>query len=139
MYMYLLSIDQMQKRNNTTLFQYPFEKIIETGKMDTHIVTWQTTFLAWTSIKKCFVCLMVFNNISVISWWSVLLVEETGGPGENHRPVANHWQMLYTSHWPRFELAPSVVMGTYCIGSCKSNYHTITVTVAPAKILMPFM
>ena len=30
-----------------------------------------------------FVCVMVFNvtfsNISVISWWSVLLVEETGG------------------------------------------------------------
>jgi hypothetical protein len=25
-----------------------------------------------------------FNNISVISWWSVLLVEETGVPGENH-------------------------------------------------------
>ena len=25
-----------------------------------------------------------FNSISVISWWSVLLVEETGGPGENH-------------------------------------------------------
>ena len=25
-----------------------------------------------------------FNNISVISWWSVLLVEETGGSGENH-------------------------------------------------------
>ena len=31
-----------------------------------------------------------FNNISVISWWSILLVEETGGPGENHRPVASH-------------------------------------------------
>jgi hypothetical protein len=29
-----------------------------------------------------------FNNISVISWQSVLLVEETGVPGENHRPVA---------------------------------------------------
>ena len=25
-----------------------------------------------------------FNNISVISWWSVLLVEDTGVPGENH-------------------------------------------------------
>ena len=25
-----------------------------------------------------------FNNISVISWMSVLLVEETGVPGENH-------------------------------------------------------
>jgi hypothetical protein len=27
-----------------------------------------------------------FNNISVISWWSVLLVKETG---ENHWPVAS--------------------------------------------------
>ena len=26
-----------------------------------------------------------FNNISVISWQSVLLVEETRVPGENHR------------------------------------------------------
>jgi len=31
-----------------------------------------------------------FNNISVISWWSVLLVEETGVPGENHRPAPSH-------------------------------------------------
>ena len=31
-----------------------------------------------------------FNNISVISWRSVLVVEETGVPGENHRPVASH-------------------------------------------------
>jgi hypothetical protein len=34
------------------------------------------------------------NNISVISWPSVLLVEETGVPGENHRPVASHEQTL---------------------------------------------
>jgi len=32
-----------------------------------------------------------FNKISVISWRSVLLVEETGVPGENHQPVASHW------------------------------------------------
>jgi len=42
-----------------------------------------------------FVCLFdgvnaTFNNISVISGRSVLLVEETGGPGENHRPVTSH-------------------------------------------------
>jgi hypothetical protein len=30
----------------------------------------------------------IFNNISFMSWRSVLLVEKTGGPGENHRPVA---------------------------------------------------
>jgi hypothetical protein len=29
-------------------------------------------------------------NKSVISWLSVLLVEETGVPGENQRPVAIH-------------------------------------------------
>ena len=28
-----------------------------------------------------------FNNISVLSWRSVLLMEETGEPGENHRPA----------------------------------------------------
>ena len=31
-----------------------------------------------------------FNNISVILWWSVLLVEETRVHRENHRPVASH-------------------------------------------------
>ena len=31
-----------------------------------------------------------FNNISAISWRLVLLVEETGEPGENHRPVESH-------------------------------------------------
>jgi len=30
------------------------------------------------------------NNISVISWQSVLLVEETGVLGENHQLAANH-------------------------------------------------
>jgi len=35
-----------------------------------------------------------FNNVSVISWRSVLLVDEIGGPGENNRPVASHWQIL---------------------------------------------
>jgi len=31
-----------------------------------------------------------FNNISVKSWQSVLFVEETKIPGENHRHVASH-------------------------------------------------
>jgi hypothetical protein len=37
---------------------------------------------------------VTFNNISVISWRSVLLVEETGVPSENHWPVVSHWQTL---------------------------------------------
>ena len=33
---------------------------------------------------------VTFNNTSVMSWWQVLLVEETGVPGENQRPAENH-------------------------------------------------
>jgi hypothetical protein len=39
--------------------------------------------------------------------------------------------MFYTSPWSSFELTTSVVIGTDCIGSCKSNYHTIMTTTAP--------
>jgi hypothetical protein len=38
----------------------------------------------------CSLTTLSINNISVISWRSVLLVEETGVSGENHRPVASH-------------------------------------------------
>jgi hypothetical protein len=34
-----------------------------------------------------------FNNTSVISWRSVLLVEETGATGENHRLPASYRQI----------------------------------------------
>jgi hypothetical protein len=34
---------------------------------------------------------VTFNNISIISWRSVLLVEETR---ENHQPAAGHGQTL---------------------------------------------
>jgi len=33
-----------------------------------------------------------------------------------------------------FKLTTLVVIGTDCIGSCKSNYHTITTTMAHLKI-----
>jgi hypothetical protein len=83
-----------------------------------------------------FVCFMVFNatfnNTSVISWRSVLLVEETGEPEEttNLPQVTDtlYHIMLYTLPWSKFELRISLVIGTDCISiySCKSNYHTIT-------------
>jgi hypothetical protein len=31
-----------------------------------------------------------FNNILVISWLSVLFMEDTGGVGENHRPLSHN-------------------------------------------------
>jgi hypothetical protein len=49
---------------------------------------------------------VTLNNISVILWRSVLFVEETGVPGENHWPAASHWQTLShnaVSSTPRHE------------------------------------
>ena len=72
-----------------------------------------TSFMLWMSYRYinkssplflsnplifCYFWVMVsnatFNNIAVISWRSVLLVEETGVPGGNHQPVASHWQTV---------------------------------------------
>jgi hypothetical protein len=53
-----------------------------------------------------------FNNISVLSWRSVLLVEETGVPGVNHPPVASYWQIYHimaVNFWIRFQTSTILV------------------------------
>ena len=84
-----------------------------------------------------------FNNVSVVSWQSVLLVVETGVPGENHRPVAYHWQTSVT--WCCIEYAPHLseirapnVSRSY--GSWIFNYLCIQ-CLTPLKlwVLIPLM
>ena len=55
-----------------------------------------------------------FNDESVISWWSVLLVEETG---ENHRLIGSHWQSL--SHRVVSSGIRIYYFSTDYTGSCK--------------------
>jgi hypothetical protein len=45
---------------------------------------------SYMGLVSAMVCNVTFNNISVISWRSVLLVEETRVHGENHRFVTSH-------------------------------------------------
>jgi vacuolar-type H+-ATPase subunit I/STV1 len=78
-----------------------------------------------------------FNSISVISCRSVLLFGETGVLGEDYRPVAIHWNKCimescieYILPWAVFKLIGLVVIGTACTCSRKSNYQSITTTMA---------
>jgi hypothetical protein len=90
-----------------------------------------------------FVCLLVFyatfNNISVISWRSVLLVEETGRPWEKHRPVESHWQTLSHNvvHIALIEIWTHNISGDTHWLHCKSNYHTVF--VCPFVLLSFFL
>ena len=55
--------------------QIPIEKSYKESKST------PLTYIGWLTELNA-----TFNNMSVISWRSVLLVEETGVPGEDHRP-----------------------------------------------------
>ena len=81
-----------------------------------YVNRWATLAMAQQS---CMVYNATFNNISVLLWRSVLLVEESG---ENQRPVTSR---THNFSGDRHRLHK---------GSCKSNYHTITTTTAPFHI-----
>jgi len=72
---------------------------------NTMYVNWWWSNKDFTSYIRFLICsfdwglgVMVFNttfnNISVISWRSVLVVEEIAVLRENHRPSTSHWQTL---------------------------------------------
>ena len=61
----------------------------------------------------------IFNNISLISWQSVLSMKEIGGPREK---IIDLSQQGSNSQ---------LMIGTDGTGSCKSNYDTITAMMAP--------
>ena len=76
-----------------------------------------------------------FNNISVISWWSVLLVDETRSTLRKTTDLPQVTDKLDPIMFFRagFKFTTIVVIGTDCTGSYKSNYHTIMTKMAPIQ------
>ena len=72
------------------------------SNFSSHIKSHQVYLATWGDLSHNFSCnwfvliwFLVFNatfsNISAISWRPVLVVEEAGVPGENHRPWTSNW------------------------------------------------
>jgi len=78
---------------------------------------------------------VTFNNNSVISWRSVLLMEETQVNPPQLTETLSHIK-LYRVHlaWVGLELTMLLVICTDCIGSFESNYHRITTPLICFKI-----
>ena len=68
---------------------------------------------------------VTFNNISVISWQSVLLVEKTTDLSEVTDKLYHICCIECISPWARFELTTLVMIGTDCIGRWIYNYYGI--------------
>ena len=82
---------------NYVSFSLFLTKLVRANTLSKTITHTKPALFGW-----CMVFNVTFNNISVLSYRSVLLVEETGVPGENQKPAASHRQtyhiILYRVH-----------------------------------------
>jgi hypothetical protein len=91
------------------------------------------------SMVKVMVFNTAFNNVSV----NIVVISFIGGGNRRKPPTCRKSMTIfmtscyigYTSPRVGFELATLVVICTYYIGSCTSNYHTITTTTASRHTL----
>jgi hypothetical protein len=77
----------------------PGPPLSSTNKTNLHYITEILSKVALNTIKQTKtyfkISLKILASISgMLTWRLVLLVEDKGGPGENHRSVARHWQTL---------------------------------------------
>jgi hypothetical protein len=71
--------------------------------------------------KGCLVRLGLWCLTPLSTILQFLLMEETGVPEENHRPP----NVSSTLRLNGIQTHNVMALGTNCIGSCKSNYHTV--------------
>jgi hypothetical protein len=85
--------DNIQQQKNVQKYGHQFRKDLRISCMRflsyAGFLKFSELAIYTCSLKRFDISLFT-NNISVISWRSVLFVEETGAPGENHRPAASH-------------------------------------------------
>jgi hypothetical protein len=102
---------------------------------------WMITFLVFVCLFVwCFTPLStIFQSVSI----SFIGCRKPRGPKKTTdlSQVTDklYHIMLYPSPWSRFELTTSVVIGTDCIGSCKTTVRSTATTSNVLKILLQDM
>ena len=89
-------------------------------------------------------CLMSLSTIFQLSLYIVAVSFIGGGNQSTWRKPLIYRKSLtnfitwccikHTSPWTGFKVTTLVVIGTDCIGSCKSNYHMITTITSPSTV-----
>ena len=111
--------------------------------------------LFWLFIKLIHILIMyrflvsnaTFNNISIISWRSAWLVENSEVPGKNYRPTVSQWQTLsYDVLWSIPRLSGIIVQINLYLPMMHDNVRilyeyilNIPYLVPPSKILNEYV
>ena len=122
-----------------TIYVISYQSVLLADKMDWRKLStchkWLTNFIKLICINIWVgLWCLTFDNISVISWRSVLLVEETGAPEKYPSPcrksLTNYIWTNIPRNWPVTQNVSKGGIITDCTGRCKSNCHMIAVTIS---------
>ena len=95
-------------------------------KINTHVISLQSTngYELW-----CFNNIQLYHGCQLYWWRKPEYMEKTTDLSQVTDKL--YHIMLYWVHlaWAGFKLTTLVMIGTNCIGSYKSNYHMITITM----------
>ena len=80
-----------QRVNSKINKQNLFFLVLKGLSFDHNLFSYFRSLLLTIDLIRFLVFNATFSSISAISWQPVLVVEEAGVPGENHRPWASNW------------------------------------------------
>ena len=87
-----------------------------------HFAQWHLTYIWFIDLIDN----ATFSNISAISWQPVLLVEEAGVPGENHRTWSSNWKPISLAVASRVHIFCNLQSRIFDLAMCWHRVYLMT-------------